>query len=473
MMTISRLMLPLIVLLAACQSTYDQGLAAAEQIVADIGVEPASGVSRPAADVPMSVSFQNSAFRQTIRDAVLSFPSLSGQQAGIQSAVAQMDAVVGNLRPQLISELDAGQTLVGGDDEAVAGVSLTARQLVFDGATTKRQIAQARINQLRQSFALDGLLSSLSQQMVLAWLNLWQQTQLERLAKEDVSAHQEFLDRTQARASGGVVAPSDVLPARSRLADANVRLARTQAAVGQAVANFTVLIGPAPATIAFPPTLPHLSADAARKKVPQSSQLTMVRLQLSRAISQRDVVVSQRYPEVFVDLTGSRDGILGGGPDHDVSIGFSVEHDFSTGGQQSAREREAQSGISSARAVVEEAELQLGQSLETALANREAARVEVDASAIAARSNRENLDVVREQFAIGRRSIVEILDAQRDLSQALSNEVTARARQVEIELEILTLTGDLAPVFGIDYDPYSAVLNGNDLTVGPPLSIDQ
>ena len=456
--------------ISACQTTYDRGLSAANNIVAETGMGTIDHDTRPSDALPVSAAFVESEFAKKVRSAVLSFPSLAGQQAQLQTTVAQMDALVGSLRPQFSSGFTAGQSLLGDGDGATANFRVTARQLVFDGAATQNRIAQSRIDQLRLSFELDGLLSNLSQQMALAWLDLWQQNELKLLAEEDVRAHQEFVEQTRSRVAGGVVAQSDLLSASSRLADANVRMAQAQSAVGQARASFLALIGPVPSSVGVPPLPPRLTEASLRQRISTSSQIAVLKLDLSRAVSQRDVVVSRRYPAVFLELNGTQGDILGDDSDSDVSVGFSVDHTFSSGGQQSAREREAEGEIEAAERVVDEAARQLKQALEISIANRQAIAIEVEAAGEAIHFNQSNLEAIREQFGIGRRGIVDILDAQRDLSLALSREVAVRARQIEIELQILTLTGDLAQAFGIHYDPHSAVLNGQALTASAPVS---
>ena len=103
-----------------------------------------------------------------------------------------------------------------------------------------------------------------------------------------------------------------------------------------------------------------------------------------------------------------------------------------------------------------------------ALANREAIVFETQAAADAVQFNQASLAAVRDQFGIGRRSIVNILDAQRDLTAARTREIAVQASQIEAELAILELTGDLAEVFGIEYDPLAeTTLSPNNRIVVP------
>ena len=452
--------------LLACDSTQQRGIATADRIVLETGIKPEEETTLHS-ELAVGRDFRDSDFSRKIKEAVLSFPSLAGQQAQIQTAVAQMDTLVGSLRPQVSSGFGAQQTLIGDGDGSSVNLTVTARQLVFDGAATRNQIAQTKIGQLRLSFELDQLLNSLSGQMALAWLDLWEQQELRLLAQKNVQAHEQFVEQTRIRVRSGVATQSDLLSAQSRLADVRASLAQAQSAVGQARAGFVALIGPVPPTVQFPPELPSLDPTSARQRISTSSQMAVVKLDLSSAISQRDVIVSRRYPSVFLELNGTGSSFDDDDEDNDVSIGFSVDQSLFSGGQQDAREREAESQIVTAERIVDEADRQLKSALETAIANREAVVLEVSAAKDAARSNFSNLSAIREQFATGRRGIIDILDAQRDLSAALAREVTARSRQIQVELEVLSLTGDLAAVFGIQYDPHAGVLNGQVLSASP------
>ena len=445
---------------AGCDATYDRGIATASQLVTLAGVETAPHEITARFDPAFGAGFRDSAFARMIREAVLDYPALASQQARMESAAARMDGLVGSLRPQLSSGLSAGQDVLGADGGPTVDARITVRQLVFDGAATRNRIAVTSINLRQLSFELDTLLSRLSRDMATAALDLWRQTALLTLAEEDVAAHETFVAQTQERAQGGVIAESDLLSARSRLADARARLARAGSGVAQARASYTALIGPVPQAVARPPAPPALPASAARDRIVSSSQMSLARLRVAEARGQRNVARSGRYPGVFLQVTGARTDVFGEAADNDVFAGFSVDYDFSDGGQQRALEREADSALAAAESGLQTAERELLRSLDVALANREAFAFEAEAAASAVEFNQATLDAVREQFGIGRRNIVHILDAQRDLTAARTRQVEVDAGRIAAELAILELTGDLAGVFGIDYDPLEEIPGG-------------
>lgn len=442
--------------LASCSTTYERGLDAASDIVSELGVDKTEDDRLATRDTGLGSGFQNTSFGRTIREAVLAFPALAGQQAQIRSVAARMDGLIGSLRPQLSTGLSTGQDLLaGGSDGPATDARITMRQLVFDGAATRNRIALTSINQRQVSLELDVLLSSLSRQMALAGLELWRQTELLRLAEEDVAAHEAFVEQTEERAAGGVIAESDRLSAQSRLADARASLARSRSSLSAAEASYLALVGDLPREVVKPPPPPSMEASVARERVGTSSQMIAARLLVAEARSQRDVVLSGRYPGVFLQVTGTREDLFANDAENDIFAGLSVDYALTSGGQQRAREREAESQLSAARSRLEEAERQIGRALDVALANREALAFEIEAAADAVRLNEASLAAVRDQFGIGSRSIVNILDAQRDLTSARAREVVVEANSIQAEFEILELTGDLAAVFGIEYDPFA------------------
>lgn len=454
--------------LVACGTTYDRGAEAANNLVAEFGVDASQNRRATTSEIRLGRQFQNTSFAKTIREAVLSFPTLASQQFQMDGAAARMDGLIGSLRPQFSTGLSAGQDLLGDGGGPTTDARITMRQLIFDGAATRNQITLTRVNQRQLGFEMEALLSSLSRQMALAGLELWRQSELLRLAEEDVAAHQEFVSQTQERAAGGVVAESDLLSARSRLANARANLARAGSALAQAEASYVELIGGLPAEIRKPPPPPTMGPALARERIGTSSQMVIARLRVAEARSRRDVVMSRRYPGVFLQVSGTRDDVLGDDAENDVFAGFSVNYDIASGGQQRAREREAESQLSAAESRLEEVERQLRRALEVALANREAIVFETQAAADAVQFNQASLAAVRDQFGIGRRSIVNILDAQRDLTAARTREIAVQASQIEAELAILELTGDLAEVFGIEYDPLAeTTLSPNNRIVVP------
>ena len=448
------------VAVSGCDATYDRGIATASQLVTLVGVETAPQEIAARADPGFGGEFRDSPFARVIREAVLNYPALASQQARMESTAARMDGLVGSLRPQLSSSLSAGQDVLGTDGGPTIDARLTVRQLVFDGAATRNRIAVTSLNQRQLSFELDTLLSRLSRDMATAALDLWRQTALLTLAEEDVAAHEAFVEQTQERVQGGVVAESDLISARSRLADARARLARASSGMAVAQASYAALIGPVPQVVARPPAPPILPTGTARDRIAWSSQMGLARMRVAEARGQRNVVRSGRYPSVFLQATGARTDLFGDDADDEVFAGLSVDYDFSDGGQQRALEREADSMLAAAESDLETAERDLLRSLDVALANREAFAFELAAATSAVEFNEATLDAVREQFGIGRRNIVNILDAQRDLTVARTRLVEVEAGQISAELAILELTGDLAGVFGIDYDPLAESTDG-------------
>ncbi|WP_227268399.1 TolC family protein [Roseobacter weihaiensis] len=396
-------------------------------------------------------TFKDSFFGKTVRQAVLDFPALSGQNARVSGAAARLDALQGSLLPQLSAGVSAGQAVAGDNSGATADAYVTVRQLIFDGAATKNRIALTQISQKQLTLELDVLLSSLSRRIATAALDLWEQTQLLELAGDDVAAHEVFVQQTRERVTGGTTTESDLLSALSRLADAQSQRAQAVAAQAQAQASYIALIGPLPVVSGLPPPLPRLSDELARNRIDTSSQLAVLRMRLAGAGAEVDVARSGRFPGIFLELTGRQTDLASEDSEFEVFAGFSVDQSIFSGGQQRAREEQAASNLRLAESVFDETRREIRRQLDVALANRSAAEQQAAAAAEAARANAAVLDAARIQFSIGRRGIVEILDAQRDLTSALAREIALQGVRIRTELEILEMTGDLATVFGIDH----------------------
>lgn len=395
-------------------------------------------------------TFKDSFFGETVRQAVLDFPALSGQNARVSNAAARLDALQGSLQPQLSAGVSAGQAVAGNNSGPAADAYVTVRQLIFDGAATKNRIALTQINQRQLTLELDVLLSSLSRRIATAALDLWERTQLLELAGDDVAAHEVFVQQTRERVTGGTTTESDLLSALSRLADAQSQRAQAVAAQAQARASYIALIGPVPIVSSLPPPLPRLSDEVARNRIDTSSQLAVLRMRLAVAWAEVDVARSGRFPGIFLELTGRQTDLVREDSEFEVFAGFSVDQSIFSGGQQRAREEQAASNLRLAESVFDETEREIRRQLNVALANRSAAEEQAKAAAEAAKANAAVLDAARIQFSIGRRGIVEILDAQRDLTGALAREISLQGIRIRTELEILEMTGDLAVVFGID-----------------------
>ena len=440
--------------IAGCSSTYTQGLENADATLLQAGVA-SEDLHQPLSQrVSTGIELQDTEMGRQVREALLRYPAVAAQQSELDGAVARLDALAGTLRPQVSAGLSAGQDLEGSDAGAALDARLTVSQLLMDGGSTRNRISRERIGQLRLAFELELLLSELSLQMATAWLNVWQErTQLE-LAQDNLEAHRQFLEQVQRRAESGLGAQSDLFSARSRLADVEAALARSQSAVLQAEATFVSFFGRSPGDVEPPDLAQGVSAETARQRLAQSSRMTSTRLRLAAALSNQDVVAAERFPSFSIQLTGARTDVFSSDAENDTFVGFAVDQSLFSGGQQRAREREAGSQVDAAIQTLAIAERELQQRLDVALSNRVSAAAQSEAIADAVRFNEENLEAVRDLFGIGRRTIVDILDAQSDLSSARSRHLVALANSFRAELAILELTGDLAPAFGVHFDPF-------------------
>ena len=438
----------------ACGSVHDRGVEAANAMLDSVGVGAAEMEQTVSRNGDLYTELQSTAFGREIRAAVVSDPAVIAQRSELEGVEARLDALTGSLRPQVSAGLTAGQDLLASGDSPSLDARLTLSQLIFDGATTRNRISLARINRLQVGFELDVLLSALSLQMARAWLDVWQRGELLTLAQEDVDVHLQFVEQTQQRAAGGIGADSDLFSARSRLADVQADLAQAASSFAQAQATYFSLFGRMPDDAERPARLPALSSEAARDRISTSSRMIRSRLNLAEALGQQAVTVSARYPALSLEVTGARTDVFSSSAENDAFVGFSIDQSLFSGGQQRAREREAESGVAAAERGLEDAERGLRRLLEIAIARRAAAAVESGAATDSVRFNEASLNAVREQFAIGRRSIVDILDAQRDLSAARARRLSVLASEIDAELAILELTGDLAAAFGIEYDPF-------------------
>ncbi len=413
---------------------------------------------RAVPDAVAASGFEETAFARVVRRAALEFPAVAGQRARSASVEARGRALRAGFRPQLSGGLTAGTSVLGDGEDTQLFV--TARQLVFDGAATRNRIGRNEIEVLEVEARTELLLSALALRAVEATLDLWLRSELVELARADATAHERFVAQTSERMEQGVATTSDVMVARSRLADAQVRLAQARTERAAAEASYAAIIGAPPAQVAFPPEPPLIDAAVARARLSSGRQLALVRLRITAAQAELEVVRAQRFPAVFVELTGRSGDVLSGDGDDDLFLGLSVDQNIFTAGRLDALEAEAAGEVAAARSVLDETRRETTRALDVALATREAFPARLAAAVGATQANAAGLAAAQELFAIGQRSFTDILDAQRDLTQARVRETTLRAEGRNAAFTVLDLTGDLLPVIGLEgrLDPVAGAL---------------
>lgn len=369
-----------------------------------------------------------------LRRAVLTAPALASGSARIRGAEAAVRAERAGFLPQLSIGADAWSS----DDRS--GAYLQLSQLVFDAGGTAKRVAAGRAEVAARRMDRVAEAAAAALQAAEAWASLRHAQEIQRLAGDDVAAHDDFLSRTRQRVESGVATEAEALLAQSRRDGAAAALAEAGAARGRAEARFVELFGETPEVGLA--ALPHPPAPAdAAAALRSSPRLAALAAAEQAAEARLAAARAGRLPQILARATADRD---------DVAGGLSVQYALASGGRRQAAVAEAEAAVAETAATRTALEAELTRRVSEAVTELEAGRLRLTATTGSAETAARALAAVEAQLATGRSRISDLLDAQRDATAARRAHAGAERDLTLAGFALLSATGEVLPYLGID-----------------------
>ncbi|RYX96032.1 MAG: type I secretion protein TolC [Comamonadaceae bacterium] len=339
--------------------------------------------------------------------------------------------------------------------------SLTVSQMIYDfgkvaGAVNRAEagVATARADELLS-------VDEVARETARAWIELYRQQVLGRVADDQVKGVQALADLVNERERKGASSRSDTAQASSRVDAARVQQLTAQAQAARWRNQLTQLTGAdKPVVIAGEP--PAMLVDACRPGIDAGllNPPAVKMAEAQRALAQADLRVADAnlLPTLSLDGTAGR-GIdtrsrLPGesGVSTSVSVNFSMP--LYEGGGNQARKRAAAYAVTAAEAAVAQAQLVARQSLQDSQAQSEGhvARQPVLASRI--ESIRSTRDLYRQQYLqLGTRSLLDLLNSEQEYHTARFEQADSLIELGMLGVECLYQTDRLRTAFAIELSP--------------------
>lgn len=433
-------------------------------------VEAMGWTDNPAARAPLG------SVRPLIQAAVLAHPEvrLAAEQrstAGFASREAfaaylpQVSANVGSGNRKYDAVNRPGSVAPAYTDDAKS-VGLTARQLLYDFGATSGRVDAQRAREAAAEAKLATRRSELVLRAISAWHDVFRARQQRLLSEVNRQSRQQILDFIEERERLGGSSRSDVLRVQARLSDAQAALvaADNRRVAAEASYRETFAAVP-PAGLMLPEVVPlDLARFADTNALMQQNSLVVEALAQSQAAGfDAKSSAAAILPSLHFEVSATRRDIGGPGtPGTDQAIGLVLQHNFYTGGADTARVNQAQQKVVESRLELDTLLRQLERAVSQTLADARYTEALIVARKDGVQVAAQAYGSVREQFAFRRGTLLDLLQAQeelyiagRDLIEAVVDHALARYR-------LLHLAMALTPLFELDTPtPSPAALRGS------------
>lgn len=409
----------------------------------------------------------DNSLRQAILEALSNNPNINADIASKQEAIQRIEQAKAGYYPTLDARAAGGYGYLrnklsptkinGGAHGTVVSdrydMSLSVKQMVFDGLDTPHRVEKASREELQSSKKINETRELVAFNAAREYITLRRFQRLVRLAEENIKQHQTVLAKVRAQVNAGRTTIADVQHVEARLADAKASLQDIKGDLESAIARYIELMGHAPGTlrkVSIPRNLLPVSLEAALEAARRSNRsLEVANASVEVAKADLSIMDTPFYPSLFLESDAQRsfNGPGEKGNQTTLSALAVVRYNLFNGGRDIAKKREYIERVTEAKFKRDGALRRADREVRVSWAEMVNAHKQAEALRSAVVTKNQVRQTFLSQFDLGTRSFLEILDATHEEFLAKGSLITADASEDIASLRLLATMGSLAEIY--------------------------
>lgn len=328
---------------------------------------------------------------------------------------------------------------------------ITATQMLFDGFQTKSRVAQAKNRFTSSAYHVMDVQNQLALRAAEAYLGVLRAREQVALAEENLSVHQTYMSKIQARVSGGRSSGSDIQQVQGRAALAQANIEASKGDLKKAEAEYLEAVGEMPANPVKDATpfaaIPGNTKAAIDRAMTQSPVIASALADIKAANAELAEAKSQFCPRITLEGGASRNENLDGveGPNNDATAMVMLRQNLYNGGYDVAQRKERMERVKQAQDMLEGERREVEQAVIESYARIETAKNRLDPLTQHVQSSMASRDAYVSQFDLGQRSLLDLLDSEVEVFNAKSALIDGKYELDAAAYAVLAHMGDLAP----------------------------
>lgn len=410
----------------------------------------------------------NNSIREAIMNALINSPNIKADYAAKQEAAQRIEQAKAGYYPTLDARAAGGygylrDKLSGNKLNSAAhgtvvsdryDMSLSVRQMVFDGLDTPHKVEKASREETQSGKKINETKELVAFNAAREYITLRRFQRLVRLAEENIRQHENILAKVRSQVNAGRSTIADVQHVQSRLEDARAAYRDIQGDQESSAARYIEVIGHEPGRLKnarVPGNLLPTTQEAALEFARQSSRsLEVANATVEVAKADLEVTNTPFYPSLSLEGDAQRNFNAPGtnGNQTTLSALAVVRYNLFNGGRDIAKKREYIERVTEAK-FKREAELRRTErEVRISWAEMSSAHRQADALREAVKSKTQMLHTYLSQYDLGNLSFLQILDAAHEVFLAKGSLITADAAEDTSALRLLATMGSLVKSYG-------------------------
>lgn len=337
--------------------------------------------------------------------------------------------------------------LEGSVNEKRADSTLSLRQPLFDGYEATRQIEKAKRETHQASLKTAEIQELIAFKAGDQYIALRRFSRLYKLAKKNVAAHREILNKINTLIDAGKATTVDRESATARTEDAEASMNDIEGNYTTALAHFIDIVGVEPPQLSNAEIPSHLVPDSLEEalKLAQTYNKSLNLAKVTKEVAKTDTEISKAtlYPRVGIEVDGTKRFHAGGKPGSEDNLTAQVvmKYNFYNGGRDLARTKELRSKAQQAHYAMLREKRNAEREIRISMSERHSSYKQALALRESSLAKEKVVKSYREQFDAGRRSFLDILDAQHEYFLSVGSKITTEATYDLANLRALASMG--------------------------------
>ena len=336
--------------------------------------------------------------------------------------------------------------------ETAANVSLTGRQLIYDGGSTFSRILSARyaFTAAHEEYALET--SAIALAATEAHYRVLLQNIRKKYHHENVSRHREILDMVNQRFESGRGANQDVTLMESRLALAETWSYRVEMDLEEAISNYEEIYNFYPVNLKRPEFsmgLPNSENNALEMGFLNSPLIVMASSRTLAAKEDVSAMRGEKLPSLSLELSATKYDLERGNPDYDMTGRLVLNYSLYNGGARNARISRTQKGYERQRYLEDNIHREVNRGIKVSYQSMESQKRQVLTLKKSMEASGINRDQTREQFEMMGGNLFSLLEAAREHHSAREQYLDGMIEYELSKFRLLDSTGTLLRTLNI------------------------
>lgn len=423
---------------------------------------PVAAVQAAPAAAPATGPIQS--VPQAVEKAVMNHPELRARFHDFTSALEGQNVARGGWKPQITAQGWVGREWRNNRSGGAAssdwhrpGWSLDLRQLIFDGGATTNNIRQLGFEKLSAYYELKASSDVLANEVVAAYLDVQRYREMQRLAQENFTMHQNTMKQLRERSESGVGRGVDLEQASGRLSLAQTNLMTESNNLNDVSQRYRRLVGEQPAADLAPAPDVAQQLPVAGVVTDFGAELRTHPSLLSKQALVQAAEAGQNSARALhaptLDLRAStgrdREEQYSDRQMQSSRVQLMLTYPLYRGGSDEARIRQTVAQTYAAQDVRDYTCRNVQQELSVAWNNIQRLKQQLPFLQEHEMSTSKVRVAYQQQFQIGQRSLLDLLDTENELFDARRALLNAQYDLKKMEFQWLTLSNKVLPALSL------------------------